>query len=170
MSSQLRWLVVGALSAGCGTDPPSWQIDAGACVGYVVPPTTDLMVPTVSFRMDVMKVFGNRCASTLCHGNPDAPPSGLFLGRPEAMGDDASEVHAGLFEVESREHPGMKVVAMGDAIRSYLIHKVDGDQCLYDTFCVDGDCQRSMPSEGSVMNEEMRDVLRRWVVQGAADN
>jgi hypothetical protein len=153
-------VALGGLAA-CGTPPPVWEVDAGACAAYVAPPMNELMSPAVSFKADVMPVFGASCASASCHGLTDSPQGGLYLG------SSANMVHAALVGTPSAQLPAMPFVAAGDPANSYLMHKLDADQCLFETSCVGHDCQRTMPYDTGALAVEKRDVVRRWIAQGA---
>jgi hypothetical protein len=51
------------------------------------------------------------------------------------------------------------------------MHKLDGDQCQFDSQCSGGSCLSLMPSGGSeLLPVANRDLLRRWIAQGAANN
>jgi hypothetical protein len=155
----------------CGTDPPVWTPDAGPCVAYVVPTTTSLTTPTVSFQTDVMKVFNDNCGSSSCHGSTDNPTGSVFLGASTANGSDSATVYTGLVAISSGELHSMNFVTAGDPSMSYLMHKLDGDQCVYEQSCIGGDCMHSMPSDSPVtLAVSTRDIVRRWIAQGAPNN
>lgn len=163
-------LVLLALLASCGTDPPQWFPDAGNCVAYVVPSDLDLSTPTISFKEQVMGVLNNNCGSNLCHGNPTEPTGTLFLGDSGLQGADSDAAYAQLVGVASHENPAMMYVVAGSPQSSYLMHKVDGDQCLFDSACASPmGCQDNMPM-GFEMSIDQRDTLRRWISQGAQNN
>jgi hypothetical protein len=160
-------VVVG--SGGCGTDPPSWAVDSGACVAYAVPSTTDLSMPPVSFATDVMPIFNRSCGSSRCHGSTSAPTGNVFLGASTAKGADATMVLANLVAKPSGEM-GMMFVAPGNPAASYVMHKLDGDQCALPMSCTGDGCTHSMPSDGSILAVDTRDIVRRWIYQGATAN
>ena len=166
------WVAMAAATlAACGTAPPTWTPDAGACQPYEVPASTDLMAPTVSFKTDVMKVFNTSCGTATCHGSSSSPTGGVFLGASTAQGSDAEAAFAAIVGVPSNELPTMLLVTPGDGSASYLMHKLDGDQCQFEMMCANQDCEVSMPSgAGSVLPVTPRDTVRRWIAQGAADN
>jgi hypothetical protein len=152
--------------AACGTDPPTWAADAGTCEAYVVPQTQDLSMPTRSFTTDVMPIFTSKCVN--CHGTTNPTPSGnLFLGK---SGNDAAAVYAGIVGVSSGEYASMDFVATADPTRSFLMHKLDGDQCVYDSMCGGGSCQLAMPMSGGALSQVERDTIREWIFQGAPNN
>jgi hypothetical protein len=151
----------------CGTPMPSWLPDAGPCVAYVS--TANLTTPTVSFKADVMPIFAANCASASCHGIADSPQGNLFLGAQLAKGADADMVHTGL-DATSVQLPTMKFVVANDPANSYLMHKLDGDQCMFGDACIGGDCMATMPFSDTMLSVDDRDTVRRWIAQGAADN
>ncbi len=165
-----RALVIAALLAGCGTPPPQWNVDAGACVPYQPPTSTNLTTPTVSFKTDVMPIFEQSCQSSSCHGIAQSPQGGLFLGAELAKGSDSDKVYAGLVGKPSGQLPSMPFVTAGDPTTSYLMHKLDGDQCMYQMSCVGRDCLKARPYDTGALAVDTRDIVRRWIAQGAPDN
>lgn len=155
--------VLGA--AACGTPPPEWTIDAGACQPYVVPSTQDLSMPSRSFANDVMPLFTAHCA--MCHGTESSPSGDVFLGKTSG---DGHSVFTGIVGVPSGEYAAMSFITASDPTRSYLMHKLDGDQCQYDDKCGGGSCERTMPESGGLLTQAERDTVREWIFQGAADN
>lgn len=162
----MRWALV--LVVACGTPPPTWEPDAGECVAYAMPPGTDLAAPVVSFKTDVMPVLNANCASASCHGIADGPQGGLFLGAQQKKGADAAAVYQKLVGPMAGQLSTMPYVTPGDPAKSYLMHKVDGDQCQFETACANGDCAHTMPYDRPLA-VETRDILRRWIAQGASD-
>jgi hypothetical protein len=157
--------------AACGTPPPQWLPDAGPCIAYAVPPSTDLTTPVMSFHANVMNILNKHCGSGMCHGSSDMPTGGVFLGASAAMGADASNAYAAIVGMPSGELGSMSFVTPSDPARSYLMHKLDGDQCMYDAQCTTADCQHSMPSDLEILIPVTeRDIVRRWIAQGAQDN
>jgi hypothetical protein len=163
----VRLAAVIVLACACGTQPPSWAPDAGPCVEFVS--TIDLMTPTTSFKTDVMPVLEQSCASSSCHGIADGPKGDLFLGAQLAHGSDSDTVHADIVGKASSQLPSMDFVKAGDPKQSYLMHKLDNDQCLFNSSCVGSDCQHSMPFDVALAQDK-RDIIRRWIAQGAAAN
>jgi hypothetical protein len=149
--------------AACGTPPPVWdQVDGGACQLYEVPATLDLTSPVRSFTADVLPILTSRCGNA-CHGT-SAPAGNLTLA------GSASAVHGALVGKPSGELGAMSFVATGDPTRSFMMHKLDGDQCVYDTTCAGGSCQQPMPMSGGGLSPAQRDTIRQWIYQGAALN
>jgi len=153
-----------AVLAGCGTPPPEWTVDASACAPYVVPSTEDLMAPVQMFAADVVPLLTAHCAG--CHGTTGSPSGNLFLG---ATAGDAGAVYANLVQ-PSGELAGMPFITPSDPARSFLMHKLDGDQCQYDAMCGGGSCDLGMPMSGGMLSVVDRDTIRRWIAQGAAND
>ncbi len=158
-----RWslfIVVNALA--CSPAPQQ------ACVAGDTPITTDLTQPKVSFKQDVIPVLQHDCALSACHGSTLGTNNGVYLGTP-AGSVDASRVYAAIVNAKSGEATGFVYVAPGDLSRSYLQRKVDGDLCSIANQCAKG-CGLVMPREASQLDVPTRDVFRRWIAQGAANN
>jgi hypothetical protein len=64
----------------------------------------------------------------------------------------------------------MPYVTPGKPEESYLMHKLDGDQCYFDDQCLGHRCQASMPNLGTSLPVGTRDIVRRWIAQGAMNN
>jgi hypothetical protein len=122
----------------------------------------------------------NTCGSAgaTCHGssNNDASATGLiFLGEANG-GAPSSAVLPNIVGQASPEDPKMDIIKAGDPGNSYLMHKLDGDQCVYSADCSGAvnvtfaDCGAQMPDLGPYLSQTQRDVIRRWIAQGAQDN
>jgi hypothetical protein len=149
-------------SAGC---PSS---DDKKCSDYVPPATFDPNTPVVSFRNDVApKVFNFSCTFTSCHGTQSGSSNGIYLG---GNGSDPAQVRAGIVDQPAPELPSMAFVKPGDPRNSYLMRKMDGSQCVLNAQCKDGDCLDSMPHNEDTLDEDTRNIVRRWIAQGAQDN
>jgi hypothetical protein len=163
----------GSATGGSGSTTPTTTTGTGTstCPPYVVPTGTDLMTPVVAFKTDVMKVFNDNCGSSACHGSASAPTGGVFLGASTANGSDASKVHAAIVGKAGDELTSMPFVTASDPEKSYLMHKIDGDQCQFDAQCADQSCLSEMPSGlGSMLPAQTRDIVRRWIAQGAKND
>jgi hypothetical protein len=156
-------------SAASGCSSPS--SGGPSCTTYD-PGSIDLQNPKVSFKNDVViGVFNKSCGlSTSCHGSATSSQQGLFLGDKNKAGADSSAVRTGIVGVKATEIASMPVVTAGDPKTSYLMHKMDGDNCTLNAQCVGGDCQSTMPQGVDLLPPENRDVVRRWIAQGAQDN
>ena len=153
MSRVLPFAVV--VIAGC-SDPP-----APTCAAYVAPAGTDLTQPPVQLQRDVVPILSRSCAFVSCHGAASGGNNGLYLGT------DGARVLAGAVGKPAGELPTMSYVAPGDPAGSYVMHKVDGDQCTLVTRCEGGDCGGRMPEGKDLMAIRDRDIVRRWIAQGA---
>jgi hypothetical protein len=147
-------------SVGCSPDPPA----SSSCDDYQPPASFDPSTPSVSFANDVIPVFSQSCAFSTCHGSTVGTANGVFLGR------DAAKVHAAIVSVASGELPAMPFVTPGKPRESYLMRKMDGSQCALDTQCTGGSCQDSMPKRSPLLDVAARDVVRRWIAQGAKND
>jgi hypothetical protein len=134
----------------------------------------NLTTPVVSFVNDVAPLLRQSCstAGSVCHGDPTVTTQGRpFLGLPDA-GASAEPIPAGIVGVTSVEDPAMKLVASGDPLSSYLMHKIDGDQCVLAPACAKGQsayptCGMQMPYSSEPLDLASRDTIRRWIAQGA---
>jgi hypothetical protein len=157
-----------ACSSGTSGDGTGTGGESGSCQPYVVPAGTDLTTPAVTFKAQVMgTVFLNNCGTSACHG---AMPGmgGMFLGVTAA---DAPTVYAGIVGKASSELPTMPFITAGDPEKSYLMHKMDGDQCQFDHECTTENCLAVMPSGATMpLPVTYRDLVRRWIAQGAMND
>jgi len=137
------------------------------CNDYQAPAGFDTAAPVVSFANDVMPIFGQSCAFSTCHGSSTGRANGVFLGK------DAARVYTAIVDVRGDELQTMPFVKAGDPRASYLMRKMDGSQCALDAQCTGGSCQLSMPKmpkNESLLEVAQRDIVRRWIVQGAKQN
>jgi hypothetical protein len=175
--------VAGGLAAGCsnssgkGSSVSCPQPSGCSAPG---PGTTQLSSPTVSFANDVYPLFQTSCAtSTLCHqginGSTVPAMSLLYLGAGTgAPASDMLLVYVALSAVASHELPSMSYVSPGDPTQSYLMHKMDGDMCQFASQCAiipasPTACGVVMPVPCALADTQ-RDVVRRWIAQGATNN
>jgi hypothetical protein len=146
---------------GCSSDEPP---GGGSCIDYQPPAGFDALTPAVSFSRDVMPVFKQSCAFSTCHGSTTGPANGVFLG------DDAARVHKALVGARSGELATMNFVTASDPRQSYLMRKMDASQCALDAQCTGGSCQGSMPKNEDPLPVDKRDIVRRWIAQGAKND
>ena len=162
------------LSGGCSNGSSGGGGDGGGCTAYVVPSGTDLTSPT-SFKTDIMPIFQLSCAlSASCHGATTGSNNGVQLGVVGMPGDPAA-VYPAIVGVPSKELSTMNFVKAGDPANSYLMHKMDGDQCLYESKCTNPftttpACGVSMPNGSPLLDVPTRDKMRRWIKEGAQNN
>jgi hypothetical protein len=131
----------------------------------------------VSFAGDILPIVQPSCtiAGATCHGATMSEQQGLYLGSYDG-GTDASLVLQGIVGVTSIEDPQMPIIKAGDPSNSYLMHKLDGDQCLQAAECNAvpnnqyPNCGYQMPYTSPPLDVSTRDTIRRWIAQGAKNN
>jgi hypothetical protein len=192
----VRTVAMAALSAAlllaCGGDKngscSAGGADGGACLPGVTPAYTscaDLTTPTVSYARDIAPIFVGSCtvggSAGTCHGDPtlvEATTGQLFLGYPEDAGTsaDAATILATLVNQKSPENPEMNIVTPTDPEHSYMMHKLDDDQCQFASTCDATEnskfklCGTGMPQLAAILDPGTRDTIRRWIAQGAQNN
>ncbi|MDP9033654.1 MAG: hypothetical protein M3O50_02520 [Myxococcota bacterium] len=173
MRSFLFTLVPVLLGAALGCSSPSAPATAaGSCVPFV---SSAALNTNVSFSAAVMPIFQHSCAlgGQSCHGAPTVTASGRpYLGSP-AGGTSAALVLQQIVGVPSTEDPSMMLVVAGDPGHSFLMHKVDGDQCTLAPMCKGSafpDCGQQMPWNSGTIDMTSRDAIRVWIDQGAQNN
>jgi hypothetical protein len=150
-------------------------------------------MPIISFRKDVLPIFQSSCATngTSCHGGDSAMQpmtvGALILGSVDG-GAPSMSVVAGLVGVGAAEAATtsfmstMNLVTAGDPANSFLMHKMDNDQCTLESQCMA--YKLAYPKCGSLMPNVLdpmkmtavqlpvaqRDIVRAWIKQGAKDN
>jgi hypothetical protein len=142
----------------------------------------------VSFGTDIMPIFQRGCTlASVCHGQmKNISEENLYLGQNGGGGGsaDIQAVYSGLVGVPSEEDPSMNLVAAGDPSRSYLWHKVYGDQNSNPSVasgCANApsqcqDCNTSTPCGGSqpYLGEALGSAdlcaIQNWIGQGAQNN
>jgi hypothetical protein len=156
-------LIVACSSSSKGTGsmtPEDGGGDGGACAQFT--DNADLTSPTVSFKNDVLPIFQFSCGSASCHGGgqmEDIGDRGLFLGCSAAdismsecsytgappnitmSTDESGVVYMGLVGPGPNtpiEESCMPYVMAGEPTKSYLMHKIDGDQGCTVSCCTSG--------------------------------
>jgi len=109
----------------------------------------------VSLADDVQPVFTSSCATAGCHVGAGAP-DGLDLSAGVAYGNMA--------DVASIQLPSMDLIEPGDPDNSYLVRKIEGTQTQA------GGLGGRMPAGTSPLSQEIIDMIRVWVEEGATDN
>lgn len=139
--------------------------DDETCTDYSPPASFDAQNPKVAFAKDVLPIFTRSCAFTSCHGSATGSSNGVFLG-----GTDPTRVHQAIVDVRSGKLPTMPFVKPNDPRESFLLRKVDGSHCVLDAQCTEANCGVSMPRNDDTLPIEERDVIRRWIAQGAKND
>jgi hypothetical protein len=171
-------------SGACDTGGAS---DGGTCTPGTTPAYTScltgsaLMSPAVSFAQDVQPLFNKSCSLSTpgtCHAlqqSGNTTPYLVFLGSPDG-GIDGSSVLPALVGKPAAENPSMNLITAGDPEHSYLMHKLDYDQCQFATECnstknpIFTGCGQGMPYLSGIVDNTTRDNIRRWIAQGAQNN
>ena len=173
-------LVAPLCAAAACSSSASTSADAavGGCQPYVS--TANLDMPVVSFAADVVPILSGTCAvSDGCHGVPSVVAEARpFLGfaSSDAGMAAAQTIIDGLVGVKSREDLTMNLVTAGDPSQSFLMHKIDDDQCTLISQCMMDpsfrpNCGVFMPYQyPDILDVGTRDVIRRWIKQGARNN
>jgi hypothetical protein len=127
---------------------------------------------TVSFKDDVVPVLRLNCSTTGCHGAKDFN-KGIHI--PCCKDTDNATIYEEL-KKDSRLGAG-KFVVPGDAAKSFLMMKMDNTQNTIDARCTDPDavlppknCGESMPQGDGLLPKADRDLIRKWIDQGAKNN
>jgi len=165
-SLALFGIVSGALLVACGSESAggTGAQDPKACVAHTNPSAAQLATPVATFEADVAPILARSCSFSACHSSRGSGNHGVFLAAKST--EDMTAVKAALIGA-SRAMPTMPYVTPGDPDKSFLLHKLDGDLCVFEESCVDGTCGKSMPEGNAVLPEASRDAVRRWIAQGA---
>jgi hypothetical protein len=166
-------LALGAIATALSCCSPSSSApDGGACAAYQVPSSFNPNSPQVTLRGDVLPIFRLSCGlSASCHQSPASTSGRIYLGSSMITDNsDAAKVHDGIVNTPSVDLPSMAVVKPNDPANSFLMHKIDGDQCTLDAQCVGKNCLLSMPQNSDLIEVARRDTVRRWIAQGAQNN
>jgi hypothetical protein len=163
-------VTIAACSSHNGTEVDADTEPYEHCVAFVS--DASLAAP-VSFVASVLPIFQNNCTSggVNCHGTAGNVP---YLGMADG-GEDPSLIIASIVNVPSPEDPLMDLVGAGDPAHSYLMHKLDGDQCTLAAGCATSkfnylsNCGDDMPNGRPALSLATRDIIRSWVKQGAQD-
>ena len=178
---------LGLLFLGCGSgshsDCNTGGADGGLCTSSTQPYTSciDLTTPPVSFSQDIKPIFLGSCAArgASCHGSPTTnfqTTGQEFLGYPDGGDYDAAMVLSAIVGKTSPENTTMDVINPGDPDASYMMHKLDDDQCQFAAICnatknsVFKECGYGMPFGQGILPQSTRDTIRRWIAQGAQNN
>ena len=145
-------------------------------------------VANPSFKTDIMPIFHQSCTiSSECHGQPNnSAEANLYLGNNFQEGDNTTDTimmtYTGLVGAIAVEDPKMPLVTAGDPSKSYLIHKLNGDQgnfasdCTAAMKCPAPDCDMSnpcgiqMPKTAAALDSATIATVTNWIMQGAKNN
>ena len=152
-----------ALAGAAGGCPAATPVGP-ACNDYAPPAGFDALSPAVSFSKDVLPIFARSCGFSTCHGSTTGPANGVFLGR------DGPRVYSAIVGTKGDELPALAFITPGNPRESYLMRKMDGSQCALDAQCSGATCQSSMPKGEGPLEVGTRDIVRRWIAQGAKND
>ena len=131
--------------------------------------------PAVSFSTEVLPIFRNSCGlSSSCHGtNP--PPGQPYLGPNNDPANDPTmeemTMLVSALDAPSKAEPTMNIVTPGSPQTSFLRYKLDGVDCSRLTCAKTQDCGDLMPvGNTKPIALTQRDLIRRWIAQGAKVN
>jgi hypothetical protein len=124
--------------------------------------TTTTSTSTTSTTLPWSELYSLYLAPTCptCHGEDAEGGLGDF--------GTCQGAYDALAGVPSTEFPAWDRIEPGAPERSWLIHKLDGTQGLFDDQCVGGTCGAPMPLELPQLPPEARDAIRVWIAGGAA--
>ena len=155
------------LIVACSSDSPatlSPKKEAG--VDGSPPPEVDSRRPFPSFRDDVLPIVFNSCALPACHSSKESN-LGILLKY------DPAQVYAE-FQKTSPTAMGEKFVIPNDAVKSYLMVKLEGKQNALDSECANApikNCGTQMPPpDVEKLTDAQIDTFRKWINEGAKDN
>jgi hypothetical protein len=168
-------------STGCGGSGGAGGGDGGnggggasACFDYA---SFDGTKPPVSFKDEVLPIMQRSCGvSSSCHGDSTAPNENRpYLGPNKsttATDMDISIILGGIVDVGSFYEESMSIVKPNDPENSFLMHKLDDTLgCDKLTCAADKACGGIMPQGAEEpIDIAERDLVRRWIAQGAANN
>jgi len=103
-----------------------------------------------TFRGHVQPIFSGRCALPGCHAG-DHPAEHLSL--------EPGKAYAAIFLVPAHHHAEHFLVEPFDPFVSHLFLKILGEE--------EGE---RMPLGGPPLSDEETEAIRRWILEGAADN
>lgn len=180
-SASLALLACGSSDGGGAVTTTSSTTGAGgagsgggssaSCFDYA---SFDGQSPAATFKGDVLPIFRRSCGlSASCHGAAPGPVGQPYLGPPQSAGDaTAPQIQAirdALLDVASTKEASMKRVAAGAPESSFLLYKLDGADCSTLACAATKGCGAPMP-QGSGLSSPERDLVRRWIAQGAKDD
>lgn len=153
---------------------------SGACFDYT---SFDGTTPVVSFKTDVLPIFRNSCGFSTCHGSQNGPGGQHFYGPnksdPDPTASDIEVIFNQSVNQPAVADAAMKIITPGDPANSFLMYKLDGDpeaklgeQVTCDKLsCASGKtCGDAMPQGGPALEAASRDIIRRWIAQGAKND
>jgi hypothetical protein len=185
------------IDAGGTGDDGGGGADAG-CVPFTQPAVSTLQTPTISFVQDVLPVFQHSCVFSGCHQSTAGGLEYLgdnFSDASTYPATYATRVYNGLVNVATTEAPSMVFVKPNDPENSFTMRKMDNDICGLTAQCPANNtlfvsnygngqtqtpptpCGVSMPKDQDLLEQTSadgglgpREIVRRWIAQGAKNN
>jgi hypothetical protein len=169
---------LGCGGSGGGTGGSGGSAAPG-CFDYA---SFDGTMPAVSFQTDVLPIFRGSCGlSTSCHGSESGQNGQHYYGPKNSDGNVTADQIQAIFDQSVNQpavaNPSMNVITPGDPSKSFLMYKLDGDPDAADEVsCADLECAKdksclsSMPQGGPQLPSDKRDIIRRWIAQGAKND
>jgi hypothetical protein len=161
---------------GLVDDRPRGEVSCQAqesdlCLDYS---TFDGMSPAVSFKADVLPIFrGSFGVSTACHANEAGQQGQPYLGPPISDPDPTAaqitEIITQIVSVAAVKAPTMSRVDPGKPETSFLMHKMDATLTCAIVTCGPS-CGSPMPVASASLPIDQRDLVRRWIAQGAKND
>jgi hypothetical protein len=164
----------GGLLSGCGGGGggASGGASGDSCYDY---DTFEAATPTTSFSKDVLPIFRTACGFSVCHGNktPLKPALHYFGPSNSSPAPEATDIQA-IFDqsvgVAAVEEPTLNVIDPDKPQSSFLLYKLDGVKCATLECSVKDMCGGPMPLSNPQLPEDTRDIIRRWIAQGAKND
>ncbi len=163
----------GGTSTSGGGGGSSCGLGADGCFDYTCF-TADM--PTVSFKADVLPIFRTSCGlSASCHGSETGPAGQHYLGPKNSDPAPTAAQIQKIFDQSVGQMPvvnaGMNLITPKDPAHSFMMYKLDGLKCSKLTCASDDTCLALMPQGNTEpMDAAKRDVVRRWIAQGAKND
>ena len=178
-----RPVLLAALAAACGGEEQA----PDACPAPACPVDTaglDLSTPAVGFTAEVLPLLRRSCGlSNSCHGSATSSAADLYLGPKRSdtttVIDQAlrQKIIDAIVDVPSKTAAAMALVKPSDPTQSFLMLKMDGCHVAAGLVCTPqpksksgAACGDRMPQTASPLCVEDRDVMRRWIAQGASND
>ncbi|MEP7122601.1 MAG: hypothetical protein ABJE95_16885 [Byssovorax sp.] len=163
----------GSSTSTGGGGGSSCGLGADGCFDYTCF-TADM--PAVGFKADVLPIFRTSCGlSASCHGSQNGPGGQHFLGpKKDDPAPSAADIQV-IFDQWVGQTPvvnaGMNLITAKDPEHSFLMYKLDGLKCSKLSCASDDTCLALMPQGNTEpMPAAQRDVIRRWIAQGAKND
>lgn len=160
-------------AVACGDDGGGGGGSGGAAGKCFEREGFDATTPREGFKTSVLPLFQRSCgvAGATCHGAESGSVGKTYLG--PSLGNEITAAQLLAIQdqnvgVDASRTPEMKRIVAGDPGKSFLMHKLDGDFGCELLACTP-DCGDQMPqgSGSKGLPAEERDVIRRWIAQGA---